>query len=161
MSHIRKLFLCYSQKSFSGEWHKKFVFETRLFFFPHLMKTLFSSAIVIMGDEVRFRKKAESLMWDIHVEVCTNRRRVCLVFERARSPRHFLLGSTEAFQGHQGNDIGRGCVGGNRLHCLREVSGLQWGQHQYIWDSWVADSISWILFSSQLFNLFCRLKYSA
>ena len=37
---------------------------------------------------------------------------ICFIFERARSPRHFILGkkhpksSTGAFQGHQGNDQG-------------------------------------------------------
>ena len=55
--------------------------------------------------------------------------RACFVFERARAPRHFLLGkrhpmrklliSTGAFQEHQGMIRGRG---GNRLRCLHEVS---------------------------------------
>ena len=57
-------------------------------------------------------------------------RPVCFIFERARAPRHFLLGkgypmrklqnSTGAFKGHQDN----------RLRCLREVSGLH-GYHQF------------------------------
>ena len=53
---------------------------------------------------------------------------VCFVFERARTPRHFLLGKGHrlgyckilllAFQGHQGNDQGHG---GKRLCCLHVV----------------------------------------
>ena len=55
-------------------------------------------------------------------------RPVCFVFERARTPRHFLLGKGHrlgyckilllAFQGHQGNDQGHG---GKRLCCLHVV----------------------------------------
>ena len=73
----------------------------------------------------RWATVTEDVNWDeltkehpwLLTEVCTLvYRAVCFVFERARAPRHFLLGEghplmklqncTGAFQGHEGNDQG-------------------------------------------------------
>ena len=61
---------------------------------------------------------------------CINRP-VCFIFERAGAPMHFLLGKghpmkklpTRRFKGTKEMTKGQG---GNRLHCLHEVSGLDW-----------------------------------